>query len=211
MGRTPNHDWPVVLADAVARNLTAGQVAREQGCPYGTVYTAAERLGVTLNTDGRRNRWDGIRMRDRILGPPVPPPNSLNLETFPEQALGDSPQMRVLPPAQRGMTPPDTIYVIEEEGGAYCKVGISAGNDASRRVRELRLGNPRALSLVFSVVTRGDARIIERVVHSKLWTKRNAATKARTEWFAVSAPEAIAAINEAMAEDAALTKREDAA
>jgi hypothetical protein len=196
-GRKPSRDWVAVLADARARRLSTGQVAREQGCPYGTVATAAERLGFDLRTDDRARRWDGIRLKDRH--------KSLNLETFSYSPLCDLTQNGRLDgamaqDANRTWVSPDAIYVMAEDGGAFCKIGISANNDILRRIRDLRGGNPRELSIVFSLELGEKARRIERMAHSALWTKR-AQGRARTEWFAVTPAEAVAAIQTAIAED----------
>ena len=44
-------DWPAILADAVARNLSVTQVAREQGCSVVRVSFVRKRLGVKLPRD----------------------------------------------------------------------------------------------------------------------------------------------------------------
>lgn len=194
-GRKPRVDWDAVLKDAVARDLTAGQIAREQGCPYGTVYSAADRLGINLNVDGRVRRWDGIRTRDRIKSLSI----GDNLQECSEYTLGDlSQNQRVRIPGARPVTNPDVVYVIEEAGCEWCKVGVSASNDIDRRIRELRSGNPRELQIIFKF-EHTNPRQIERMVHGKLWRNR-AGLKVRTEWFQVPASAAIAAIHEAASE-----------
>lgn len=195
-GRPSKFDWPVVLADAKTRDLTTSEVAREQGCPYGTVATACERLSIKLRTDGRKRRWDGIRVADRIKAMI----SNENLSDCSEPTFCEVAQNeRLVIPEARTWLNPDVVYVVEEDGGAWCKVGISASNDINRRLRELQSGNARKLSVVFTA-TPDDPRRIETMVHSLLWTTKSAA-KTRGEWFAVSAADAIAAIRSAIETD----------
>lgn len=198
-GRKPERDWVAVIAEAQSRGLSIGQVAREQGAPYGTVASVVKRKGLALRTDDRKRRWDGVRTVDRIKSLN----NNDNLRYFPEDALHDLMQNERLTPALalneaatvRFMTAPDVVYVVAEEGGAWCKVGISASNDINRRLRELQMGNPRRLTIVFTLQTE-TARAIERIAHSMLW-RNHAGNKARSEWFSVTAQEAIEAVKAA--------------
>lgn len=194
-GRKASCAWKAVLENAQARGLSVGQCAREQGRPYGTVSTAMKRLGIPLRTDDRKRRWDGIRTRDKANA------KALNLQYFPQSTLSDLAQNERLAPFAdvRVMVEPDVLYVVTEEGDAWCKIGISASNDIERRVRELRLGNPRRLRLVLKVET-PSPRKTENSVHSKLWLKR-AGGRVRTEWFAVSPEEAVRAVLEAVEQD----------
>lgn len=202
-GRKPDRDWDAVIAEAQSRDLSIGQVAREQGAPYGTVASVVKRKGLALRTDDRKRRWDGVRTVDRIK----PLNNNDNLRYFPEDALHDLTQNERLTPALalneaatvRFMTAPDVVYVIAEDGGAWCKIGISASNDINRRLRELQMGNPRRLTIVFTLQTE-TARAIERLAHSMLW-RNHAGNKARSEWFAVTAQEAIEAVKAASADE----------
>jgi hypothetical protein len=192
-GRKPSRYWAPILTDAQTRGLTVGELAREQGVPYSTTIAASRRLEIPLRVDGRKKRWDGLRTRDRVQ-------KANNSNTFPEYALGDLTQNERLAPAlaiaaPRTWVEPNAIYVLAEFGGGHCKIGITAGNDIYRRIRELRLGNPRELSIAHWVEVENPRRI-ERAAHSKLWTKR-----VRGEWFAVTAAEAVEAVREAIAEE----------
>lgn len=205
-GRKPDRDWGAVIAEAQSRDLSIGQVAREQGAPYGTVASVVKRKGLMLRTDDRKRRWDGIRTADRVKALN----NNDNLREFTECGLHDLAQNERLAPALalneaatvRFMTAPDVVYVIAEEGGAWCKIGISASNDINRRVRELQMGNPRRLAVVFTLQTE-TARAIEKVAHSMLW-RNHAGNKARSEWFSVTAQTAIEAVK-AASEDAPMS------
>lgn len=86
--------------------------------------------------------------------------------------------------------PPLGIYVIEEEGGMHCKVGVTS--DPEQRLANLRLGNPRKMHLrMFQPVP--NPRRTEHAAHSQLWRKHIC-----SEWFAVSAPEALLAVEAAL-------------
>lgn len=189
-GRPPKRNWPAILTDAKTRGVTVSMLAHELGCPYNTVSTAAARHGFDLPNDGRARRWDGIRVSDRLKALY----SKDNLRDCSEDAFCDSPVNERIAAALElgpgGNVAPDTLYIVEEFGGGHCKIGISAGNDLQRRVRELQAGNARGLKVVRSLAS-PEARKLERVLHSRFWKRH-----VRGEWFAVSGEEIVAALEE---------------
>ena len=93
-----------------------------------------------------------------------------------------------------GRQPQWCVYVIGVPDGPQ-KVGIAT--DARRRLRLLQTGSPHRLTLARSLPVggEGEARAVERGAHRILGPRAMTG-----EWFAVSADEAIAAVDRALEE-----------
>lgn len=84
------------------------------------------------------------------------------------------------------------VYVMEADTGLI-KVGRSF--EPSQRLRQIERASGAKLRLVHSTEIREDASLVEAIAHQVLAQKRRSG-----EWFDVTAPEAIAAIREAIVE-----------
>jgi hypothetical protein len=92
---------------------------------------------------------------------------------------------------RRASLPPLWIYVIEEDGGKFCKVGITSDNIA-RRLRELQLGNSRKLTVLLHEPLPNPRRV-ERMAHSLMWNHYQG-----HEWFHIDGARALSAVKEAI-------------
>jgi hypothetical protein len=83
------------------------------------------------------------------------------------------------------------VYVIE--AGGRVKIGIA--ENLKTRLQVFRVHSPFPVSLLFSSETmpRSAARLVEKQMHKKFMS-----SKSHGEWFAVSAPEVVAAVKEAI-------------
>jgi hypothetical protein len=90
------------------------------------------------------------------------------------------------------------LYIIGASAAGPLKIGI--GRDPSRRLRELQTGNPKRLRVLYARTSLSNAASAESLTHQRL-----RALRILGEWFDVSLPEAISAI-EAVA-DSTITEQ----
>lgn len=177
--RAKNINWGAELAAAMANQETAIRVAERLGCSDAAVRQQAKNRGIVLVKylrvpTARNARYALDKTKEKAEDSRLGPAFAMSAQRY-----GD------------GLTAlPLGIYVIEEVGGQYCKVGIAS--DGEKRLTQLGLGNPRDLRLVmFKPVP--NPRRTEYAAHSKLWTRRH-----RSEWFRVSGEEAAQAVEAAL-------------
>lgn len=86
---------------------------------------------------------------------------------------------------------PSSVYVFKAESGV--KVGRS--RDPAMRLKQVQAASSSLLELRYSTSIREDASLVEALAHKALNDRRISG-----EWFAVAAEEAVAAVENAVAE-----------
>ncbi len=81
------------------------------------------------------------------------------------------------------------VYIIGERDSNVLKIGIA--HNTAKRLRNLRTANPYDIEILWERSIGSHARMIEQRVHVIL-----ACVRIRGEWFRISLPDAIAAIEE---------------
>lgn len=87
-----------------------------------------------------------------------------------------------------------SIYIIGERDSGVLKIGIA--HNTVKRLNGIKIGNPHDIDILWERSIGAHARAVEQSVHLAL-----AGVRIRGEWFKITLPEAIAAIEKSIANE----------